>query len=125
MNDPINPNHYKSASGIECIEIAEVFPYNLGNAIKYAWRAGQKDDLIQDLKKCQWYLSRAYLQADSCELDYYCKNILSAKRKLHKYFENNFKECFSKQKEILHHIVSGDIANALKTLDEVLDEIDN
>lgn len=59
VNDAINPNHYKTESGLECIEIAELFPYTQGNAIKYAWRAGQKDNLVQDLKKCEWYIDRA------------------------------------------------------------------
>lgn len=63
MNDPINPNHYKTSS-VECIEIAELFPYTLGNAIKYAWRAGLKDNLIQDLNKCLWYLNRALDNGD-------------------------------------------------------------
>ena len=36
MNNPINPNHYKTQSGVSCIDIAELFPYSLGNAIKYA-----------------------------------------------------------------------------------------
>jgi len=29
-----------------------------GNAIKYIWRAGEKDDEIQDLKKARWYIDR-------------------------------------------------------------------
>lgn len=58
-DDLINPNHYKTGSGVECIDIAELFPYSLGNAIKYAWRAGKKDNLKQDLEKCAWYLERA------------------------------------------------------------------
>ena len=33
MTDAINPNHYKTESGLECIEIAELFPYTQGNAI--------------------------------------------------------------------------------------------
>ena len=59
MSDAINPSHYKShPSGVECIEIAEHFGYNLGNAIKYIWRAGLKGDAIEDLKKAAWYLDR-------------------------------------------------------------------
>jgi len=30
--------------------------FNLGNAMKYIWRAGSKDSLIEDLKKARWYL---------------------------------------------------------------------
>ena len=60
-NDPINhPVHYtQHASGVECVTIAEQFPYNLGNVIKYVWRAGLKSsNPIEDLKKAQWYIAR-------------------------------------------------------------------
>ena len=39
-SDPTNPEHYKGhPSGIECIQITEHMNFNLGNAIKYIWRA--------------------------------------------------------------------------------------
>ena len=38
--NPINPNHYKTPSGVSCIDIAELFPYSLGNAIKYGRKEG-------------------------------------------------------------------------------------
>ena len=61
-NDPVNhPPHYTShPSGVECIQITEHMGLNLGNAIKYIWRAGLKKDNsnIQDLKKAIWYLQR-------------------------------------------------------------------
>lgn len=54
-----HPEHYKQhPSGVECITITEHFGFNLGNAIKYIWRAGHKDDAIKDLRKAQWYISR-------------------------------------------------------------------
>jgi len=60
--DSVNhPNHYNMhPSGIECIDIVEEFGFNIGNAIKYAWRCGLKDgaDEIQDLEKSAWYLQR-------------------------------------------------------------------
>lgn len=60
MNDPVNsPDHYTSdPSGIECIEITRHRNFNVGNAIKYLWRAGLKDDAkhIEDLKKAVWYI---------------------------------------------------------------------
>lgn len=60
MSDPINPAHYKGhPSGVECVDVAEHFGFNLGNAIKYIWRAGLKSkDPIEDLKKAAWYLNR-------------------------------------------------------------------
>ena len=59
-NDPINPSHYKEhPSGVECIQITEHMGFNLGNAIKYIWRADLKhEDSIEDLKKARWYLDR-------------------------------------------------------------------
>ncbi len=56
--DKINPNHYKShPSGIECITITEWMNFNLGNAVKYIWRADLKNG-IEDLEKAKWYLER-------------------------------------------------------------------
>ncbi len=56
--DPVNrPTHYTNhASGLECIEITRHMNFNLGNAVKYLWRAGQKGDYVQDLEKAIWYL---------------------------------------------------------------------
>ncbi|MCP4791559.1 MAG: DUF3310 domain-containing protein [Gammaproteobacteria bacterium] len=61
MSDLINPDHYKAhGSGIECIQITEHMCFNLGNSIKYIWRADLKhtDGGIQDLKKALWYINR-------------------------------------------------------------------
>jgi hypothetical protein len=58
MNDFVNrPKHYTShPSGVECIEITRHMNFNLGNAIKYIWRAGMKDEYLQELKKARWYI---------------------------------------------------------------------
>jgi hypothetical protein len=58
--DPVNhPSHYVShPSGIECIQVTEHMGFNLGNAIKYVWRADLKDDALEDLRKAAWYISR-------------------------------------------------------------------
>lgn len=54
-----NPKHYTShPSGIECIQITEHMNFNLGNAVKYIWRAGLKQNAIEDLKKAGWYVDR-------------------------------------------------------------------
>ena len=67
MTDFINhPAHYTShparcecGRGIECIQIAEHMNFNVGNAIKYLWRAGLKsDDPMSDLAKAGWYIER-------------------------------------------------------------------
>ena len=58
--DEVNhPKHYISdPSGIECIQIVRHRNFNIGNAIKYLWRAGLKDGNsdIQDLQKAVWYI---------------------------------------------------------------------
>jgi len=60
-----HPEHYNShPSGIECIVIVEHMTFNIGNSIKYCWRAGLKHDgdalakRLEDLKKARWYLDR-------------------------------------------------------------------
>lgn len=64
--DNVNhPKHYTSdPSGIECIDITRHRNFNVGNAIKYLWRAGLKIDTdkssinkqIEDLEKAVWYI---------------------------------------------------------------------
>ncbi|MCI1778801.1 MAG: DUF3310 domain-containing protein [Bacteroidales bacterium] len=66
QNDNVNhPKHYTSdPSGVECIQITRWRNFNVGNAIKYLWRAGLKDDpvlghkakTIEDLRKAIFYI---------------------------------------------------------------------
>ena len=58
MNDPVNhPAHYTShPSGVEAIDITRHMNFNLGNAVKYIWRAGLKGDSIEDLQKARFYM---------------------------------------------------------------------
>lgn len=60
MTDLVNhPPHYTShPSGIECIQITEHMGFNLGNAVKYIWRADLKADTMEDLRKARWYIDR-------------------------------------------------------------------
>lgn len=65
--DNVNhPSHYTSdPSGVECIDITKHRDFCIGNAIKYLWRAGLKQDAdktakekqIEDLKKAIWYIN--------------------------------------------------------------------
>jgi hypothetical protein len=59
MDDPVNhPAHYTShPSGVEAIDITRHMNFNLGNAVKYIWRAGLKGDSIEDLQKARFYIS--------------------------------------------------------------------
>jgi hypothetical protein len=67
INDPINnPAHYNSGNAhcecgrrIECIDVTRGMNFNLGNAIKYIWRAKYKGSYLDDLKKAVWYLKDA------------------------------------------------------------------
>jgi hypothetical protein len=60
LNDAVNhPSHYVSRpSGVECIQITEHMGFNIGNAIKYLWRADEKGRPIEDLQKAAWYIQR-------------------------------------------------------------------
>ena len=59
-HDPVNhPKHYtEHPSGIECIQITEHMGFNLGNAMKYIWRADLKHNAVEDLQKAVWYINR-------------------------------------------------------------------
>lgn len=52
-----HPPHYTShPSGIECIQVTRHMNFNIGNAMKYLWRADEKGDAIQNLEKAIWYI---------------------------------------------------------------------
>lgn len=54
-----HPPHYTAhPSGVECITITEHMGFNLGNAVKYIWRADLKGDAMEDLRKAAWYVER-------------------------------------------------------------------
>lgn len=54
------PRHYNvHPSGFEAIEICRHMSFNIGNVIKYCWRAGLKGGTTEDLRKALWYLKDA------------------------------------------------------------------
>jgi macrodomain Ter protein organizer (MatP/YcbG family) len=57
--DPVtHPPHYTShPSGVECLTITRHMNFNLGNAMKYIWRADLKRDAIEDLRKAAFYIA--------------------------------------------------------------------
>ena len=64
--DMVNhPAHYKTANGLEAIDVIEAFTEglqggeatNTGNVLKYMCRWKKKNGL-EDLKKARWYLDR-------------------------------------------------------------------
>ena len=41
------------------MDVAEHYGFNVGNAIKYLWRAGLKSESpVEDLRKAAWYVNR-------------------------------------------------------------------
>jgi uncharacterized protein DUF3310 len=69
MSTVDHPPHYTShPSGVECIDITEHMSFNVGNAVKYLWRAGVKSsDPIEDLKKAEWYIRREISRIETIE----------------------------------------------------------
>lgn len=73
--DDINhPTHYvKHPSGVECWTIVEHMSFNIGNAMKYLWRAGYKTHHkydnkswhIQDMRKAIAYIEREIKKVES------------------------------------------------------------
>lgn len=59
MKDLVNhPPHYTAhPSGIEAIQVTRHMNFNLGNAIKYIWRADLKGNAVQDLQKAVFYIN--------------------------------------------------------------------
>ena len=60
-NNVDHPKHYNQhPSGVECIEITQHYDFCIGNAIKYLWRAGIKNQhtTVEDLKKAIWYINK-------------------------------------------------------------------
>ena len=66
MSELINhPPHYTShparcmcGTPIECIQVTEHMPFNIGNAIKYLWRMDNKGKTMEDMQKAIWYIHR-------------------------------------------------------------------
>lgn len=61
--DMVNhPDHYAkfpNGVGLECIEYTKEMSFCQGNAFKYVYRMGNKDDPQQDSDKAQFYLNAA------------------------------------------------------------------
>lgn len=60
-----HPSYYQDPSGVECITVTRHRDFNIGNAIKYLWRAGlkveeglsNKEKQIEDLQKAIFYIN--------------------------------------------------------------------
>ena len=79
-HDPVNhPSHYTSSPAtcacgrtIECIDVVRHMGFNLGNVVKYVWRAGAKGDRIEDLRKAAWYLADEIARLDPPQQEDLC-----------------------------------------------------
>lgn len=77
-DDPVNhPRHYTAhPSGVECITVTEHMGFCLGNAVKYIWRADEKGNAVEDLKKAAWYVQREIARREAAgekaEEDAFC-----------------------------------------------------
>lgn len=61
-----HPAHYTAhPSGVECIQVVEHVGFNLGNAVKYIWRADLKGSAVDDLRKAIWYIERELQRRDA------------------------------------------------------------
>lgn len=64
------PKHYNvHPSGVECIQVTEHMNFCRGNAMKYLWRAGDKGNELEDLRKAQWYLAREIERLEKARAD--------------------------------------------------------
>ena len=68
MTDPVkHPSHYTDGPAvcrecglpIECIDIAQHYPFSIGSVFKYLWRHGRKggpETALEDLRKAAQYI---------------------------------------------------------------------
>ena len=57
FDEAVNPKHYQDKE-LQPIKVIHAWQlnFNLGSVIKYIGRLGEKDDPIQELEKCLWYI---------------------------------------------------------------------
>ena len=76
MSDTVNhPNHYNQGNyrcrsclyPIECIDVVKHMGFSRGNAVKYLWRAGHKNNEREDLLKAIWYIEQLIKDIDERE----------------------------------------------------------
>lgn len=56
MTDPVNPQHYRSKSGVQLIEVIRPLPFSVANAVKYVYRHEGKGRPLEDMEKALWSL---------------------------------------------------------------------
>ena len=97
--DNINPNHYKSETSLECIEVMLMYYGNdiviafcLCNASKYIWRWKNKNG-IEDLKKAEWYIEKGReLMGNDLDLTFGSTNVHQRFDSMSDYIKRNMEE---------------------------------
>lgn len=83
-----HPSHYKGSNGIEAIDAIEAalgsdgaLHFCHGNAIKYLFRAGNKEDnpTLQDFRKVRWYINKAIEMLEKTDEGIYPEEALDLK----------------------------------------------
>ena len=66
VHEEVNhPDRYGGDTVYECIKVLEAWlpieqykGFLRGNVLKYLCRAGKKDNVVQELKKAEWYMNK-------------------------------------------------------------------
>ena len=104
-----NPAHYKShPSGIECIQVLYPLYYGAGNAIKYLWRLGMKDEDLQEISKAMWYV----MHSMDADMNYFDNPFAS--RVAYSMWQDAEPEGY--RKWAIQFIYMGDYTNAMKVI---------
>ena len=117
----VNPQHYThQQSGIICNDITRHLSFNRGNAIKYLWRLGQKDESNQELKKALWYLNDEANHFGHAPAYHYASlSVLNAKLNKLALYQSDI------ERELFNFIVFGyneHLQRAIKIIKDMLDE---
>ena len=114
VEDPVNhPSHYTDCptlGRLECLDITRWLPFDLGNAFKYVWRAGNKnpEKMVEDLEKARFYLY------DWKELQTWQKTLYHGRACAEMmFFKADCKQFVSWRYRALRAIVRGDADEAL------------
>jgi hypothetical protein len=110
--DMVNqPPHYTDLPpgiGRECVEYIRPLSYTQGAAAKYAFRAGRKGDVTEDLRKCAWYIRDAIKYGTGLyRIGWDLRNTINPSTSI--------------RAELFDLIVSGHCVAALALIDEVLE----
>lgn len=107
--DPVNPDHYKNQTSLECIEAMEiifsknaVIDFCRCNAWKYIWRWKNKNGK-EDLEKANWYLERAYNMLDGSDTR------TTTVRRMIQYVNENLLKLLSESKRKTEEVGTGEL----------------